>query len=362
LAEQDVLKKAEMMYAQLVDVYPQDPRFLEQYIQILFKLDKLEQVRAKLRKLNAMYDAAGEREKMDALVQRYGEFSHAATFSGNAKLEASGFLAAIEGSLLDRLILRLRKVHLKAGDYLFRKGELSRSMYVVVQGEVLVMCQPAYENEKPVMLNRLKRGDIVGEMAMFSGKPRSADVLANSDADFFEITQAMLTDVFAKEPTARNNMIREMRMRHRVSILSNNQFFAHLPLPVRRRLAERSKERNYAIQSSLFEGGVLLTEVLIITQGEVQYIYRDARNLAHTLESMYAGDLMGEMCLLKNQGTLGDTVAATEVEVLAIPIHAAQDVVAAYPKLREQLIAYAEHKTSQMMLRTQELSKTFDWY
>lgn len=67
-----------------------------------------------------------------------------------------------------------------AGHYLFRDGDPSDAMYVIKGGKLAVT---KAKNNSEIILAELGPGAMVGEMAFFDGKPRSASVKAIKDAE-----------------------------------------------------------------------------------------------------------------------------------------------------------------------------------
>jgi CRP/FNR family cyclic AMP-dependent transcriptional regulator len=80
---------------------------------------------------------------------------------------------------------------LKAGQVLFKAGDASNGMYVIRKGQVQVYLE---QGGKEVKLATVQDGAIVGEMAFFENKPRSANVKAITDVEVTLITN----DDFAK--------------------------------------------------------------------------------------------------------------------------------------------------------------------
>ena len=75
----------------------------------------------------------------------------------------------------------------KDGECISKTGNLEKSFYIIDKGTVAIY--QTRENEK-VRLRVLMPGMIVGEMAMYSGLPRSADIISQGDATVLEINEA----------------------------------------------------------------------------------------------------------------------------------------------------------------------------
>lgn len=77
-------------------------------------------------------------------------------------------------------------VLLKAGEDLFKEGEMSDGMYIVRSGDVSVYLN---RNGTTINLAQLTAGAMIGEMALFENKPRSASAKATSDCEITKISK-----------------------------------------------------------------------------------------------------------------------------------------------------------------------------
>src|SRR5215213_800569 len=78
-----------------------------------------------------------------------------------------------------------------------RAGEPGSSMFVVHKGKVRVQVS---ENGRPRTVANLNEGDFFGEMALFTGEPRTANVLALEETEVLEIGHAAMKKVFDTNP------------------------------------------------------------------------------------------------------------------------------------------------------------------
>ncbi len=75
-------------------------------------------------------------------------------------------------------------VILKSGQVLFREGDASDGMYLVRKGEILVYLE---KGDSEVKLAKVTAGAMIGEMALFDKKPRSASAKATTDTEVTKI-------------------------------------------------------------------------------------------------------------------------------------------------------------------------------
>lgn len=86
----------------------------------------------------------------------------------------------------------LRPLRLPAGTLLMRRGEPGESMYFIVKGEVEVQIPPS-----PV---RLGDGAFLGEMALITGEPRTANVITRRATQFLSLDIADFRALAGQHP------------------------------------------------------------------------------------------------------------------------------------------------------------------
>ncbi len=98
------------------------------------------------------------------------------------------------------------------GETVIRAGEEGASMFVVHNGRVQVQIT---DNGKPRTVAVLKDGDFFGEMALFTGEPRTANVVAVEETEVLEIGHQAMKHLFDTNPDlveALSHIIAERRM------------------------------------------------------------------------------------------------------------------------------------------------------
>jgi small-conductance mechanosensitive channel/CRP-like cAMP-binding protein len=103
-------------------------------------------------------------------------------------------LSADETTMLAQAAVR----HVFApGETVIRAGDPGSSMFVVHNGKVSVQVN---ENGRSRTVATLNEGDFFGEMALFTGEPRTANVLAVEETEVLEIGHAAMKQVFDANP------------------------------------------------------------------------------------------------------------------------------------------------------------------
>ncbi len=85
-----------------------------------------------------------------------------------------------------------------AEETVIRAGEPGSSMFVVHRGKVSVQIN---DNGRPRTVATLAEGAFFGEMALFTGEPRSANIVADEETEVLEIGHDAMKQVFETNPT-----------------------------------------------------------------------------------------------------------------------------------------------------------------
>jgi len=117
-------------------------------------------------------------------------------------------MAGTETNFLSLFNRERNVVTIKAGDVLFRRGDLPTCMYVVLSGELRI-------GDGNVTYETVSAGSILGEMALIDHEPRSATVTATTDASLAEIDEKRFLYLVERTPNFALNVMRILSQRLR---------------------------------------------------------------------------------------------------------------------------------------------------
>ena len=100
------------------------------------------------------------------------------------------------------------------GSIIVKQGDTGNLMYIILKGEVEVIRDV---DGKQVILSVLKKGDIFGEMALFSGQPRTATIRSKGEARLLTVDKRLFMTRVHEDPSFAFKLLK--RMADRISQL-----------------------------------------------------------------------------------------------------------------------------------------------
>lgn len=94
--------------------------------------------------------------------------------------QLAALLESHDAELIERLMTQLRWVEVSGGQVLMAQGDAGDSMYLVVSGRLHAYVRAEDGSER--LVSEIGRGQIVGEMSLYTGEPRAATVVAIRDS------------------------------------------------------------------------------------------------------------------------------------------------------------------------------------
>jgi CRP-like cAMP-binding protein len=99
-------------------------------------------------------------------------------------------------------------VFFAAGHVIFKEGDIGKVMYAIIEGEVEVLVAGK-------VIDTVKTGDILGEMALIDTSPRSATAIPKTDCKVVPISRRHFTFLIQHTPNFALEVMRVMADRLR---------------------------------------------------------------------------------------------------------------------------------------------------
>ena len=121
------------------------------------------------------------------------------------------YLGHLDDGALAVLRHHLLWVEVAAGEVLMTQGEPGDALYVSVSGRLRAYARDA--NGEDRMLREMARGQVIGEMALFTQAPRSATVVAIRDSVLVRLDQAGWDELLQRSPQVSALLTRQALLR-----------------------------------------------------------------------------------------------------------------------------------------------------
>jgi hypothetical protein len=117
----------------------------------------------------------------------------------------------------------------KSGDFIFREGDATADMYIVLDGEVEILQQWANEPRKIAVMDA---GDFFGETSLLEELPREVTARARTDFRLLRIDHSTFDQIVRENPDIAVRMLRRLsqRLRERLNAEARAAEIAMAPL------------------------------------------------------------------------------------------------------------------------------------
>jgi CRP-like cAMP-binding protein len=230
------------------------------------------------------------------------------------------------------LVNRLSFKRRAPGELIIKEGELGRSFFVIVQGRVRVFKTRADGVE--VGLARLGEGAFFGEMALLSGAPRTANVVAEEETELLEISDQMLREIVQHYPSVAQSLKNFYRQRLVNNVMATSPMFNEFDPMERRAVVERFRMRQVATNEVLIREGQRSDGLYVVLHGGVR-VAKKTDSGEVELARLKEGELFGEMSLLSAEPASATVSAFVPTILLKLPADQFQELILTHPQILE---------------------------
>jgi len=114
---------------------------------------------------------------------------------------------------LEKINARLKALSCSKGEIIISEGEVGDCLYIIRSGQVKVVVNSDNEQEDEIVLSFLSDGDYFGEMALITGEPRSATVVAESDVELWQLDKSDFDALMLNNPSITISMTHMLSQR-----------------------------------------------------------------------------------------------------------------------------------------------------
>lgn len=232
-----------------------------------------------------------------------------------------------------------------AGEPVIEEGDAGDSFYVIASGHFRVLRRD--EAGQPVRLAQLSEGAFFGEMALLSGAPRTASVVAEEEGEVLEIRAGVLTEMCRHHPHVADSLTRFYRQRLLANAMLTSPLFRPFDKGERRRIMERFRTREVKAGERLVEEGRPSDGLYVVLSGSLDVLKRTEKGEV-PVGRLAAGDVFGEMSCL-SKGPASATVAARRSGIaLRLPRSDFDEIVLTYPQILELVSELSDERAQNL--------------
>lgn len=255
-------------------------------------------------------------------------------------IHSSDFFGRLDRRARAEISDELETILLSAGDILFRQDDPGDSMYVLERG--LLEVRVHGEDGETRVLDRLDAGAAVGEMALMSGRPRSADVVALVDSQLVRLSRRGFEKLADRYPAIVAGFAVAITPRiHRLQVASMLQkLFGDMDAAALHALQEQLVWRRLADGEALFRQGDVATSMFIVVTGRLQVVFEEegaVERSGRPLGEVSRGETIGEFALINDEVRSASVYAIRDTDVVEITRPVFEALIARHPQAMNEI-------------------------
>ena len=228
-----------------------------------------------------------------------------------------------------------------AGQLIIREGDPGRSFFIIIEGRVRIY--KAGADGKEITLAHLGEGAFFGEMALLSGAPRTANVVAEEETELLEVTDTVLRDLATTYPQVVTSLRNFYRQRLLNNVMAISPLFKDFDPSERKAIVEKFRMRQAAPGEKIIAEGKSSDGLYVVLHGVVEVSVQQ-REVTRLKE----GEIFGEMSLLTREPANATVSAQTNAILLRLPRESFQELVVTHPQILELVSELTEKRKSAM--------------
>jgi len=203
------------------------------------------------------------------------------------------------------LLLIVKKMNFKKGEYIIKKDTQPDYFYVIVSGNVSISGLADNEIKDKIYTTF----EYFGEAAILNNEKRKADVIALTSVEAYAIDKASFLRLI-QDTAVERNMIQVAKVRNELSwkVIKSNIFFNDISSSQITQLEGLCKLRDFKKGEKIIFSGELQKSIFLLIEGVVK--------VNNGKEISDIGEFIGDICALyENKVTLFEYTAFTDIKV-----------------------------------------------
>jgi CRP-like cAMP-binding protein len=195
----------------------------------------------------------------------------------------------------------------------------------------------------PALLARLGEGSFFGEMAILSGEPRAASVVAESPCEVLEIRADVLLDLAREHPPVVESLARFYRRRLLANAMATSPLFRPFGREERAGLMALFRTREVAPGTPVIAEGAPSDGLYVVLSGALE-VWKRAGGAPALAGRLGPGDVFGEMSCLRKGPASATVTAGRRCLLLRLPRGSFDELVVTHPQILELVSDLADQR------------------
>ena len=272
-----------------------------------------------------------------------GEPQPAATLAaaGGPGLPRFPLFSDLDGAAFQALAERITLRRLAPGETVLQQGDEGDRFYLVAAGRFRV--ERRDDAGATVILALLEEGAFFGEMALLSGAPRAASVVAEVAGELLELRAEVLAELCRRHPHVADSLKRFCRQRLLANVMATSPLFRPFGREERRALMERFRVREVAARETVVQEGHPSDGLYVVLCGALDVLKRKG-GAQVPAGGLREGDVFGEMSCLGKTPASATVVARRAGTLLRLPRACFDELVVTHPQILELVSELADER------------------
>ncbi|WP_164017778.1 cyclic nucleotide-binding domain-containing protein [Pyxidicoccus trucidator] len=225
---------------------------------------------------------------------------------------------------------------LQAGEVVVKEGDPGTSMFVVLEGRVGVARES--EGREPVVMEQLGAGEFFGELALLTGSPRTASIVALEDAVILELSQTGDRAAWADYGVAGDKVEQAARARLMADAMRSNPLLASLSPELQAELGRSFVPVTVPAGETLLTRGKPGDALYLLLRGQCEVFHTHDDGTQTAYPRLEEGALFGEISLLRSRLATATVRTLTSCTLLKLEREVFEKTIMTQPNLRGALV------------------------
>ncbi len=261
----------------------------------------------------------------------------------DSDLAAMQLLSTLEPEIVQAIASRVEQLALAADEWLFQQGDPSDALYVVLEG-TLVLKAVAEEAVKNA-LTQIGSGELIGEMEIFSGKPRTTSLQALTPVTLAKLSKAAFEDIAKAHPKFLEwvGEIVEKQLGRKQLYEVLPKLFGPLDMDTMQQIESRLEWLFLPRGDVLMRQGDPVRDFYVVINGRLLATTADAQGQEKVLGDLINGESLGATQILTGANSTVTIHVGRDTSVVKFSQEAFEWLITTYPKILKQISIDISH-------------------